>query len=228
VARTNIMALEVYICTTGEDTTWRVIERVAKYTPHPYALRIWYNVLEEYDDSFVRKMLEYTDDVVVCRKGMGCSEGSMFFQLTSEAEFQLGMCADTQVREDYFDKLMKPMVHIPRMAFTGQGFPIEEGSDILIPDKIGLVRMEAIRDVGAHSPLFKRYGHQSLELGIRMRKAGWRILGVPDVLLEDYEVRQGKSKMKGFNELIEKNGKLCEKVVLEGCDKFNWWSNTFS
>jgi hypothetical protein len=221
----SLHKLEIVIPTTGEACLFDCLDRIVKFTPKPYALRLWYNVLDEFDYEYLKKMLTYTKDVIVCHKGYGGTEESMFHQLTCEAEFLMGLCADSNVSEDYFEKLMAPLRNNERVGLVGHR--CEEAENATVPDKISVVRKKAIDDVGAVSPLFHVYGHNGLEQIMRMRMKRWVVFAVPDVLLADFENKKGKKADTRVEKEMAKSDEACSRLFKNGYKDFNWWMNQY-
>ena len=220
------MMIDVCYPTVGESCTEKSIERTLKFIPSfvNYNLRIWYNVIDRYDEQFAKKMLTYTDDVIIAFNKYGCTEESFFHWITSDAEFILGMLADANVHEDFFSRLYEPMKN-PKVAMVGQGIKWE---NTFLVDKVVLVRKKAIDDVGASSPMFKRYGHANLEHHRRLIGAGWIIVAHEEIQLEDFENGiEKESTCKRFQSEVNRSGEMCGRLFANNYKGFNWWMNKY-
>lgn len=228
--------LGIYVSTIGESVTFETLDRLIKFTPKPYKLTVWYDACGRgVDWDFYKRILTYTDDVVLLTQNKGPGANYAFSLLYSDCDYVMTVFADCLVNEGYFDLIEQAFREIPRLAtagsdITGRAPKVVVSDYRQNPDGLQVFNRRAVDEIGGLCPSFRGYGHDLFEFHCRSMRRGWNTAMIPGIMWEGGNKHEGRGMNKNLSEEIERNTKVVEHCSRLGWgDHYPWWhSNVVS
>lgn len=228
------MKYSIFMQTVGEDVIWQTLATLFANTPelktHEATLTIWYDACRSYSDEFYKKLLAYTDDVILVKKDHGITWGVAFGLLYLTGTYRVLVLADTAVRPGWIKRLEDPFKKYDHVAATGSILNEEKFSDQeylsnidVLPDGVQMFSGAAIDDIGGILPAFRGYGHDTLDWHVRAVESWWNVVAVKGIMDELGTKHDGRVLNPRMDEEIAFNSKVLKKVHEEGKQKMHWW-----
>jgi len=231
------MKFKIFIMTVGEEVVFETLDAVKRETKIPYELAVWYHPIKGVNMDTFNRIQKYTDDVIMCTKNQKNSGVTGYFQIYSDYDYILGLCADSVLKEGYFERLLKPFETYSKVAFVGSGehedkltMDYESNNPYNLPDISGMFSHDAINEIGGTLAAFHTYGFEPLEWYGRAISKGWKIVHARNIFTDG-----GKNGVKhSGTETMEKkeredslihNGALQIELDSKLYKGYNWWSS---
>jgi hypothetical protein len=231
------MKFKIFVMTVGEDVVFETLDAVKRETKIPYNLTVWYHPTKGINMDTFNKIQSYTDDIIMCTKNQKNSGVGGYFQIYSDYDYLLGLCADSVLKPGYFDRLMKPFTIYSKVAFVGSGghedalrFDYEANNPYNLPDISGMWSRDAVNDIGGPLAAFHTYGFEPLEIFGRAISKGWKIVHARNIFTDGglkgrkHTGTESMNKKEREDSLIF-NGALQIEVDSMLYKGYNWWSN---
>lgn len=232
------MKLQISVLTTGEDVLWETLDSVKEFTEIPYSLHVWYqmkNKDEKPDFDFYKRILTYTNDVVLCSSPHKCPAAVGYSQVYLNYDYLLSLSQDTVLMKGYLKEVMKYFHNFRKVAFVGQGTSSTElkggfeiNNPINLPDSGGIYSREVVNDIGGLGAFFPRYGFDLIEWMARAIVRGWKIIHIKNIINHGgrFDKKHGASeKTNGLDDIIKESGRLQMIADKMGYKGYNWWAD---
>src|SRR3990167_964233 len=230
--------------TVGEPQTLECLDRLNKLTPYSFDLTVWYDTCGKgLDVNFLNALHDRTDDIIISSKNRGPISENAFSVLYSDTPYVLIISPDVMVTEKYYEKLMIPFNHNPKIGMVGEpaydiygleahklnyliGTVVEKRTgSVAVPDMAVMLKREAINDCGGISPSLKFYGYDYIELSGRMEAKGWSsalVLGIIDrTKLSNSSIGSNTQ----LSELSYRNELVMRQLKYKNFSGYDWWRN---
>jgi len=223
---------KLFVATVGEPCIWTTLESIKKQTTVPYTLQIWYDARGKTDWDFYKRLLTYTDDVILCAKQNYLSHALGWMLLYTDADYVWFFGADCEALEGYTEKIERAFQLMPYVVYVGQPVVKIDG-DIAVsnvdyfPDKIMVFDRAMVNFTGGFNTSFQYYAYENSEFACRLVKNRYNFVALADLIKEQ---DGGHSGTAGNPEIKERENdnfevfKKCIKIMNSNVP-YNWWDN---
>ena len=218
----------VVVCHNHEDLTRQFYDTFRETVPEGYAT-LWFvdNASSDGTPAFLNNLAVSHPDVNVVRTevNVGWVRGVNKAAPLGDAPYVLIANNDLVFRQEgWLERLVAHLENDPRAGAVGPTSNFVMGfqqAGLRIPDPhayvnflIGfccLVRREAFKGVGWLDEAFANCGADDLDLSLRLRQAGWKLVRAGDVFVEHLGERTGRDVLPDYRAFHEEGVKTLER-----------------
>lgn len=221
--------IKAFMLTVGEPKAIDALRRFATYMPVAHDIVVWYDCCGRgVDQQFLGELKQFTSNVIVSEQNQGIPAIHGYAMLYLHYDYLIHIVPDCQVKDGFFEKLMRPFEEVDHLAIVGECWhefnePYLLNRTEMFIDGISMVSRKAVNEIGSICSSFYNHSCYHIDFHNRAVANGWNIAVINGSCENGSKDHEGKYQWPTWRQDEAHGAKVYSRSQVLNHSEFNWW-----